>query len=337
MLPYRPTNKDFDDKDPCFDDAVKLIQEYGKASSSLIQRKLNLGYARSARILDQMEQCGIVGPAKGDKPREIFISHIVDGKMVEGKVKLPDPEPIIEEPKAEWKMTKYMTADQSKLKLDIGEDEEGDQIDFDFEKYSNLLIVGSQFTGSVQLINNILLKSVILYHPDNLRLIVIDGNQKDLIIPNVPHLLTPIITEPEKAISALKWSWSEINRRMKMDSQKNLPKVLIVISSLNQLMMFSSREVEESIYQILVSGKKYGFYCILGTDLIPKIPKTMLANIPAKIIFKPTDDKLSRNNGVPESKDIKSPDEAILKTMFEDKTKIKILKTDSKRIYSEIL
>ena len=77
MLPYRTTNKDFDDKDPCFDDAVKLIQEYGKASSSFIQRKLNLGYARSARILDQMEQYGIVGPAKGDKPREIYISHMI--------------------------------------------------------------------------------------------------------------------------------------------------------------------------------------------------------------------------------------------------------------------
>lgn len=336
MLPYRPTNKDFDDKDPCFDDAVKLIQEYGKASSSFIQRKLNLGYARSARILDQMEQYGIVGPAKGDKPREIFISHMVDEKMVEGKVKLPDPEPIIEEPKAEWKMTKYMTADQSKLKLDIGKDEKGKQIDFDFEKYSNLLIVGSQYTESVQLINNILLKSVILYHPDNLRLVVIDANQKDLIIPSVPHLLIPLISEPEKVISALKWSWSEINRRIKMDSPENLPKVLIVISSLNQLMMFSSREVEESIYQILVSGKKYGFYCILGTDLIPKIPKTMLANIPAKIVFKPTDEDLTRNNGVNESKDLNSPDEAVLETMFEDKMKVKIKNINYKKIYEEI-
>lgn len=325
MLPYRTTKQELDDKDPCFDDAVKLIQEYGKASSSFIQRKLNLGYARSARILDQMERCGIVGPAKGDRPREIFISHMVDREMVEGKVKLPDPEPIIEESKAEWKMTKYMTADQSKLKLDIGKDEEGNQIDFDFEEYNNLLIVGSQFTGSVKLLNNIISKSIVGYHPDNLRLIVIDGNQNDLVIPNVPHLLTPFITEPEKAISALKWSWSEISRRMKMDTQENLPKVLIVINSLNQLMMFSSREFEGSIYQILVSGRKYGFYCILGTDLIPKIPKTMLANIPAKIVFKPTDDSLARNNGVSESKNLQSPDEAIFEIMFEKQKKIKIL------------
>lgn len=336
MLPYRTTKYELDDKDPCFDDAVKLIQEYGKASSSFIQRKLNLGYARSARILDQMEQCGIVGSAKGDKPREIYISHMVDGEMVEGKVKLPEPEPIIEEPKVEWKMTKYMVSDQKKLEVEIGEDDNEKPVKFDFEKYNNLLIVGSQFTGSIKLLNNILLNSVISYHPDNLRLIVIDGNKNDIDVPNVPHLLTPLITEPEKAISALKWSWSEINRRMKMDNQENLPKVLIVISSLNQLMMFSSREAEESIYQILVSGRKYGFYCVLGTDLIPKIPKTILANIPAKIVFKPTDDSLVRNNSVSESKDLQSPDEAILTTMFEKQKRIRIIEID-RRIYKEIV
>lgn len=325
MLPYRTTNKDFDDKDPCFDDAVKLIQECGKVSTSFIQRKLNIGYARTARILDQMEEGGIVGPAKGDKPREIFISHMVNGEMVEGKVKLPDPEPIIEEPKVEWKMTKDMVTDQKKLKLEIGEDEEHKTVKFDFEKYSNLLIIGSQFTESVKLLNNIISKSIIGYHPDNLRLIVIDGNQNDLTVPNVPHLLTPVITEPEKAISALKWSWSEINRRMKLETGENLPKVLIMINSLNQLMMFSSREFEGSIYQILVSGRKYGFYCILGTDLIPKIPKTMLANISAKIVFKPTDDSLLRNNGVSESKNLQTPNEAIFETMFEKQKKIKIL------------
>lgn len=64
-----------EDKDPMFDEAVKLVQESGKASSSLMQRRLKLGYARAARILDQLEQAGIVGPANGAKPREILISH----------------------------------------------------------------------------------------------------------------------------------------------------------------------------------------------------------------------------------------------------------------------
>ena len=64
-----------EDRDPMFDDAVKLVQDIGKASSSLMQRRLKLGYARAARVLDQLEQAGIVGPANGAKPRDILIAH----------------------------------------------------------------------------------------------------------------------------------------------------------------------------------------------------------------------------------------------------------------------
>jgi len=69
------TSGAIEDKDSMFDDAVKLVQESGKASSSLMQRRLKLGYARAARVLDQLEQAGIVGPANGAKPREILIAH----------------------------------------------------------------------------------------------------------------------------------------------------------------------------------------------------------------------------------------------------------------------
>ena len=64
-----------EDHDPLFDEAVKLVRDSGKASSSLMQRRLKLGYARAARVLDQLEQAGIVGPANGSKPREILIEH----------------------------------------------------------------------------------------------------------------------------------------------------------------------------------------------------------------------------------------------------------------------
>jgi DNA segregation ATPase FtsK/SpoIIIE, S-DNA-T family len=69
------TSEAIEDRDPMFDDAVTLVQDLGKASSSLMQRRLKLGYARAARILDQLEAAGIVGPSKGSKPRDILISH----------------------------------------------------------------------------------------------------------------------------------------------------------------------------------------------------------------------------------------------------------------------
>jgi len=73
-----------EDRDPMFEDAVNLVRELGKASSSLMQRRLKLGYARAARVLDQLEQAGIVGPANGAKPREILIDHNTPSDNLEG-------------------------------------------------------------------------------------------------------------------------------------------------------------------------------------------------------------------------------------------------------------
>jgi len=63
------------EKDELFDEAVKVISRYGRASASLLQRRLQIGYARAARILDQLEAAGIISPGKGSKPREILIGE----------------------------------------------------------------------------------------------------------------------------------------------------------------------------------------------------------------------------------------------------------------------
>ena len=67
------TNSDYD---PLFDEAKKIIIESGKASASLLQRRMKVGYARAARLLDELEEAGIVGPADGAKPRELFTEHM---------------------------------------------------------------------------------------------------------------------------------------------------------------------------------------------------------------------------------------------------------------------
>lgn len=63
---------DYNDKDPLFDKAVEIIMQFDKASASLLQRRLSIGYARAARILDQLEKAGYVGPAEGSKPRDVI-------------------------------------------------------------------------------------------------------------------------------------------------------------------------------------------------------------------------------------------------------------------------
>ncbi|MGI8769883.1 MAG: DNA translocase FtsK, partial [Acidobacteriaceae bacterium] len=63
-----------DNNDELFDDAVRLVFEFGKASTSLLQRRLRVGYGRAAHLIDMMERDGLVGPADGSKPREILKS-----------------------------------------------------------------------------------------------------------------------------------------------------------------------------------------------------------------------------------------------------------------------
>ncbi len=62
-------------KDELFEDAVRTVCRYDRASASLLQRRLKVGYARAARIIDQLERAGIVGPAEGSKPREVLIKN----------------------------------------------------------------------------------------------------------------------------------------------------------------------------------------------------------------------------------------------------------------------
>jgi S-DNA-T family DNA segregation ATPase FtsK/SpoIIIE len=66
-----------DDQDPLFEEAKQVIMESGKASASLLHRRMKVGYARAARILDELEEAGIVGPADGAKPREVFTEHLM--------------------------------------------------------------------------------------------------------------------------------------------------------------------------------------------------------------------------------------------------------------------
>ena len=61
-----------DDNDELFQDAVRIVLEYGKASTSLLQRRLRIGYGRAAHLIDLMERDGIVGAADGPKPREVL-------------------------------------------------------------------------------------------------------------------------------------------------------------------------------------------------------------------------------------------------------------------------
>lgn len=340
MLTYDLPKKETinqDNCDPLFEAAVKLIQDTGKASTTFLQRKLVIGYARAAKILDEIESEGLIGPSNGANPRDIFMQHRSNvWETVANKIpKTVEKEP---EPQIKWNKTKYAQDKSEDFEINLGLDENNKKVNLNLDKYGNLMIVGSQFTSAVDLLNNILVNSMAIYSPEELRIIAIDGVKGDLIVPNqASHLLTPLIVEPEKSISALKWTVNEIQNRMKGENVWSDSKILILINSYNQIVYYSPSEVEDNLYMIISMGKKYGVYVVVGTDYPnSKTLKLITANCPAKLVFKPTDKKIARDTGIPESADLTSPDEAILETMFEGKKKIIIKKLNPKEIYEEV-
>lgn len=339
MLTYNPPPQSPPEKDPLFDQAVGLIQKLGVASASLIQRHLKLGYARAARLLDELEQNGIIGEVNGAKPREILIPH----KNREGLTVIPKKEakPVkieFEETLTSWKKTKYAKNKSDDFEIELGRDEKKKEVSLNLDKYGNLLIIGSQFTGATQLLNNILVTTLAKYSPEELKLIVNDGNRGDIVIPSqAAHLLTPEIVDPEKSMTAFKWAVMEIERRARTESQRSFLKILILINSFNQIAYFSPAETEYNLGRILATGRKYGIYVVLGTDYLnPRTSKGLIANIPARLVFKATDKRVAHDSGIPESAELTSPDEAILETMFEGKKKLTIDKIKVKEIYGEI-
>lgn len=305
MLNCNPPLKVIPEKDALFDQAVELIRSTGKASASFFQRHLQIGYARAASLLDEIESFGLIGPVIGAKPREILLNN-------------QKPRPVLSE--EEINPIKW-----NNFEIEIGTDENNKLVKLDLEKYGNLLVIGSQFTSVVDFLNNVLVTSMATYSPDELRVIAIDGMGNDLIVPtNCPHLLTPKIIEGGKVVSALKWSVSEIERRIKIENNSKLPKVLILINSMNLVSMFSPDEFNDNLYRIMVTGRKCGVYIILGTEYLkPRTAKELLANNAAKLDFMSNDE-------------LQSPAEAILETMYEGKTRVTIKKVDSKKIFEGI-
>jgi len=114
------------DDDPLMEDAVEVILQAGKASTSLLQRRLKIGYSRAARIIDLLEEQGIVGPAEGSKPREILIEEM-PGQEDDGF------ETASEDEEEEWEETEEEMEEDEEIEEDGDEDEEEGEAEFEEE------------------------------------------------------------------------------------------------------------------------------------------------------------------------------------------------------------
>ncbi len=200
-----------------------------------------------------------------------------------------------------------------RLPIALGKDIMGTPVVTDLYKMPHLLVAGATGTGKSISLNAMINSLLFKFTPDLVRLIMIDPKRIELSVYNdIPHLLHPVVTDPKVATKALRWAVNEMERRYELLSEagvrnietynkkilkkkpkegeeelRPLPYIIIVIDELADLMMVSSREVEESITRLAQMARAAGIHLIIATqrpsvDVLTGIIK---ANFPARISF----------------------------------------------------
>jgi S-DNA-T family DNA segregation ATPase FtsK/SpoIIIE len=192
---------------------------------------------------------------------------------------------------------------KSKLAVGLGLDVSGNPILADLSKMPHILIAGTTGSGKSVLMNALIATLLFRASPQEVKLILVDPKRVDLQEYNdIPHLLTPVIVDTDKILSALKWATAEMDSRYKLfhDAQVRnitnynelsgfqvLPYIVIVIDELQNLMEFAPVEVEDCIVRLASMARATGIHLVLATQRpsVNVITGLIKANIPCRIAF----------------------------------------------------
>jgi S-DNA-T family DNA segregation ATPase FtsK/SpoIIIE len=192
---------------------------------------------------------------------------------------------------------------KSPLGFVIGKDISGTPIVADLSKMPHMLVAGQTGSGKSVMINTFLTSLLYRNSPSDLKLILVDPKQVEMApYADIPHLLTPVINEPEKCISALKWAVAEMERRLRtmaevgkrnigeyndLKKEEGMPYIVIVIDELADLMMMAARDVEALIVRLAQKARAAGIHLVLATQRpsVDVITGLIKANVPARIAF----------------------------------------------------
>ncbi|MEG0128743.1 MAG: DNA translocase FtsK 4TM domain-containing protein [Clostridium sp.] len=195
----------------------------------------------------------------------------------------------------------------SNLSFALGKDITGKCMVTDIGKMPHLLIAGATGSGKSVCINTLITSLIYKSSPEDVKMIMIDPKVVELSIYNgIPHLLIPVVTDPKKAASALYWAVNEMNDRYKIFAEnsvrnidgynnlvktkgigKKMPKIVIIIDELADLMMASPSDVEDSICRLSQMARAAGLHLIIATQRpsVDVITGVIKANIPSRISF----------------------------------------------------
>ena len=212
---------------------------------------------------------------------------------------------LIESP--EWKSAK------GQLTFAVGKDISGKPVVADLADMRHLLIAGTTGSGKSVMTNTIIMSLLYRNTPADMRMIIVDPKHVEMVAYNdIPHLLTPIINDTTKALSAMKWAVNEMDRRYAVmaeekvkkitdyndkmaarraagdESAKKMPYIVIVIDEMSDLMMQASKELEPLIVRISQLGRAAGMHLILATQkpIVKVITGLIKGNIPSRIAFR---------------------------------------------------
>ena len=227
--------------------------------------------------------------------------------------------------------SKQWGATAEPLAFAIGKDISGEAVVGELNKMPHLLVAGQTNSGKSVMINTLLCSLLIRNSPSEMKLILVDPKHVEMVsYADIPHLLAPVISEPEKTVSALKWAINEMERRYKLLAEHRvrdiktynamiqegrkkivvqdeegleqehengaMPYIVIVIDELSELMMIAARDVEALIVRLAQKARAVGIHLVLATQRpsVDVITGLIKANMPARIAFTVTSQVDSR-------------------------------------------